>query len=224
MNFFISSPPQDTITLSPKQHHHAKVRRLSITDHICFLNGQGDIYHAQITHIDHKKTLCSVINHTHHPRPSDTHLYIALCRGQTMEEICQKAVEIGITHIHPVITDFIGGNMPKKSWEKKSHRLIEIMQAALCQSGNPYLPQIMPLTNFKECLSNSLVVADTVASEKAYHGQPIFIGPEGGFSPTERADLLSQNIPTIQLPGHILRSETAAIIAMGMMVSARSCD
>ncbi len=217
LRFFVPQIHSGTVTLSEKQHRHSHVRRAQMGATVELLDGQGNIYQTRIASIDTKKTRLDILSHEYFPKKKDRTLYVAICRNKTTDIICQKAAEFGITALQPLTTDHIGTCPTAQQWQKKSERLIDIMQQATCQARNPYCPQLLPLSSIKNLQVSNLLIADPQATTTEYQEQDILIGPEGGFSQKEQQHLLAQNAKTIRFPGFTLRSETAAIYAMGLM-------
>ncbi|SYV97669.1 RsmE family RNA methyltransferase [Mycoplasmopsis edwardii] len=136
----------------------------------------------------------------------------------------QKLVELGATKIIPVITDYTNGELYKfNKFEKKLERFNTIIQNAAEQSFRNIIPELAPLTKFKDVIKLP-ITNKIIAHEKQDLSQPIekdinqetlfLIGPEGGFSDNEINLAIENNVKCVSLGKRILRAETAAIYMM----------
>ena len=199
---------------------HLHVRRIQAGEHIELMDGNGHIHHCHITAIHRKSAHIKCMSSQHCNKGATKTLLIAVCRFKTLEIIAQKACELGIHTIQPVITDNIG-NLPSLDvWHKKVARIQEIMQQSICQCGNPYLPDISTLKKLDEIDPTSYTLADAKGNTCATIKGSILIGPEGGFSDREYNFFDKNNVARLRFGGFVLRAETAAIIAMSKLSSA----
>ena len=144
------------------------------------------------------------------------HLYLAILKKENFELAVQKAVEVGVSSITPVITERTiktGLNM---------ERLEKIIKEASEQSGRSVVPTISPITDFADALENGKSSAEKIIFhfvEKNYEANKkadnvsIFIGPEGGFTEKEINNAQELGYITASLGPLTLRGETAAIVA-----------
>ena len=157
-------------------------------------------------------------------------LYQALPKGEKMEYIVQKCVELGISKIVPVISARCISRPDEKSLAKKQVRWQKIAREAAQQSRRGIIPEIMPAVSFKEaarlCSQNELNIifyelgGDSV--KKLINNKPtsigIFIGSEGGFEEVE-VELIKQNGGVAATLGkRILRAETAPLAALSIIM------
>jgi 16S rRNA (uracil1498-N3)-methyltransferase len=142
-------------------------------------------------------------------------LYAALLKRDSFEWLLQKATEVGVDEIVPLLcerTVKIGVN--SKRWEK-------IIKEAAEQSQNLVLPKLKPVQNFKDAIKGkegAIIFHPDGQEMKNFHSQGkavhIFIGPEGGWSPTE-IKLSQDNLAWhLNMGGSVLRAETAATVAV----------
>ncbi len=154
-------------------------------------------------------------------------LYQALPKGDKMETIVQKAVELGVGRIVPVLTHRCVSRPDDKSMRKKCERYNRIALEAAKQCGRGRVPEVAPLVGFREAVAQ--MRADPLALlfyENA--DQPlrevltgrlgdrvsILIGSEGGFEPSEAAFAAENGLVPLSLGSRILRCETAPLAAI----------
>ena len=164
------------------------------------------------------------------PRLSVT-LFQGLPKGDKMDLIVQKSVEIGIGRIVPVLFSRCVARPDEKESMKKTQRWQRISLEAAKQSGRCVIPEVIPpvsLSSLPEHISGCEAVA--VPWEECEHGGPqafvrshpslsalgIVIGPEGGISGDEADMLRSIGCETVTLGKRILRTETAGIAALSV--------
>jgi len=182
-------------------------------------------------------------NKNHTEPPYEAVLYQALVKGEKMEFVIQKAVELGVSRIVPVACTRSVVHLDAKDAHKKVDRWQKISLEAARQSGRGMIPPIdMPLA-FSDAIKESAASSDLVfipwESEKnaslselftmqdaafsCENHQKIprisfFIGPEGGFDPAEISQAEIAHIPTVTLGPRILRTETAGLSVLSMMI------
>lgn len=157
-------------------------------------------------------------------------LFQALPKGDKMDYIIQKCVELGVGRIVPMISSRCVSRPDKKSLEKKRERWQKIALQAAMQSRRGFVPEVC------ECLSFENAVKQSAQSEKSLFfyelsGEPVkkllsekpksiavFIGSEGGFSPEEAALAKDCGAETATLGKRILRAETAPLAALSVIM------
>jgi 16S rRNA (uracil1498-N3)-methyltransferase len=214
--------------------HQIKVLRHQNDDLINFFDGKGGCFQGRITAIDnHKRWFQAEITESQpQPPPPPLHLLIAMPRSGKLDGIIQKAVELGVTAITPLVT---ARTTTRLQEEKKIVSRMEHWQriavASLKQSGNPYLPRI-------EAPKNILALDDSgLFGEKiVFHPQAqanlllpqnldldsnravaLAFGPEGGFNEDEVARLQALSFLPTSLGKRILRLETAVVSALTLI-------
>lgn len=155
-------------------------------------------------------------------------LYQALPKGDKMEFIIQKAVEIGVTEIVPVISSRCVSRPDQKSLSKKILRWQKIAKQAAMQSGRGIVPKVKDAVPFEKGVENAKgekvifyelggeSVRD-ILSEKQKEIS-IFIGSEGGFSGDEVDLVLKNGGRKATLGKRILRAETAPLVALSVIM------
>lgn len=213
--------PDHTISFSPEQAHYLKnVLRQKEGDHFRAFNGQDGEWLLKITDLPKKSgsAFCQEQIRQQPPASDLTHLLFAPIKKARMDFLIEKAVELGATHLHPVLTDHTEVRKINDS------RIYAQMIEAAEQCERMDIPSLEPLVSLSEALqkitSDMQVLAGIERDKNApYIGEieithPIatLIGPEGGFSEDEIRLLTStQNVTPVSLGQNILRAETAAV-------------
>ncbi len=212
--------------------HQIKVLRKQNGDLIQFLDGNGGQYEGRITNIDNrKKWFQAEITATKQSQPLlPLHLLVALPKGGKLDTIIQKAVELGVTKISPLITERTEVRLDsvKKIYTRMEHWGKSAI-ASIKQSGNPHLPEItvpqeMANLQFETMPENSKRIvfhptAENILSLRDLNlnksdAVTLALGPEGGFSETEISYLKISSFLPVALGKRILRLETAVVSAL----------
>ena len=214
---------QDTVSLSPDHLTHIRARRLHESDPIRFTDGAGKWCIGQLA-LKEKKVYLNQSGHV--PKPViKKYLACAWSRPQAMDCVIEKSVEMGITDIIPLITEYIGLKLSAEDMLKRYNRFSHIMHNALSQCENLHIPQLHSPSTLANLYKNFphvhwiLLHPNTPQKSWSTSSQHygVLIGPEGGWSSTEYQDMCSW-VKTVQsLAPHILRVETAAIAGMTLM-------
>lgn len=157
-------------------------------------------------------------------------LYQGLTKGDKMDFIVQKAVELGVTEIVPTLTDRCISRPDEKSMKKKTERWQKIALGAAQQSRRGIIPQVKPMLTLKEAAQRakedevSIVFyeggGETIASllKETPKTVSIFIGSEGGFEESEIEYLVGAGTVNATLGKRILRAETAPLAALSAIM------
>jgi 16S rRNA (uracil1498-N3)-methyltransferase len=197
-----------------------KVLRLNQNDKIRVCDGNGCVYHVNAkTGKILEKTIVKRENKIY------IKLYLGLSKQQIFELSLQKAVEIGVDEIVPVITK--RSVIRVKDFHKKNQRYRKIIESAFCQCRRLYMPVMKNIVkNVKELHDNNDVKVIPYEDEHSVYLKKIlennknsenisaFIGPEGGFEKDEIHTLTDKGFLPCRLTHNILRSETAAIFLL----------
>ncbi len=230
--FFLENATGDTLLIEGQDARHiACSLRMQEGDTLTVCNGKGTDFECVLTAVTPECVTLSVtetLDTKSEPTLSVT-LYQGLPKGDKLELIIQKAVELGVTRIVPVVTARSIAKMSERD-HKKVARWQKIADEAAGQSGRGILPQVeAPITFreaavrmaqtqtvvFYECGGEPLkTIAPTLGSEVA-----IFIGPEGGIAPDEIETLTAGGATLATLGPRILRCETAPIAALAALMA-----
>lgn len=223
------------IALSEHANHHLlTVLRAKVQDEVILFNGNGHEYKAMITQIAKKQihVLIQSVEEKNIESPLHIHLAQSIPRSDKMEYIVQKAAQLGVTSITPIIAERSQGRLSKEQEQKKAARLQAIVIAACEQCGRNRLPAVqMPIsltdwlnqTDSNETVRYILLppTDDTEVLPQEELTQPksvsLLIGPEGGFTAQEVALSKQHGFSQLTLGRRILRTETASIAAISIM-------
>jgi len=212
--------------------HVTKVLRLRPGERLCVCDGQGRDYDCVFESASASEVLLRVEG----SQPSQTEpslfvtLYQALPKGDKLDWIIQKAVELGVGAVVPVLTQRCVSRPDPKSMEKKRERLQRIALEAAKQCGRGRIPQVKPLVSYEEALA--AMAADEKALlfyensttsfrrelEQGAASLSILVGAEGGLSPQEVEAAQALGIPSVSLGKRILRCETAPLAALAVLM------
>ena len=238
--FFVEEPGmgEDRITITGGDVNHIKnVLRMSAGDQICVINGQNNKeYYCEITDIgvDAVETKICEIREADQELPNQIVLFQGLPKSDKMELIIQKAVELGVYRIVPVSTDRTVVKLDAKKEANKRKRWMNISESAAKQSGRLCIPEVTSVVSFREALEMAkemdvrlipYELADGMEKTREIMSsiQPgqsiaVFIGPEGGFESSEIEKAMEMGISPITLGKRILRTETAGLVTLAMLV------
>jgi 16S rRNA (uracil1498-N3)-methyltransferase len=158
------------------------------------------------------------------PQPASITLYMALIKFDHFEWMVEKATELGVAHIVPVIAARSEKGLERAA-VKRIERWRRIALEASQQSRRPRLPEVASLVGFEEAVriqAGSRFFADEDGGTPLFDALPpvvesvaVLIGPEGGWTDAERA--LASEWTRVSLGPHVLRAETAAIAALSVV-------
>tara|TARA_Y100000588_G_scaffold374098_1_gene448770 strand:- start:105 stop:836 length:732 start_codon:yes stop_codon:yes gene_type:complete len=223
--------PGDTLLLSEQQGLHVGVvLRKKTGELLTLFRGDNVEFEAQIESVQKKKVSVSIISSEtiNRESPLSIHLAQAVSKGERMELVIQKATELGVASITPVITSRTVVKLDERRMEKKMLQWRAIAIAACEQCGRNTLPNIQEPRRFQEFLNELTIeqrfILDPYTSTR-FRDRPslsnqhvaLLIGPEGGFSEQEMIDAKSHQFSGVQLGPRILRTETAAISAITLL-------
>ena len=139
-------------------------------------------------------------------------------KGERAEWFAQKLTELGVDEIVPVLTERTVVRWSEDRARKHHERMLAVAREACLQSRRLHLPTIAPATDLPAFLRSrpDAALADPSGSTVPRTQRAIVIGPEGGFTATERS-----SAPAVALPGHVLRATTAAVVAAAVTCGLR---
>ncbi len=207
---------------SPEESNHIiKVLRKKEGDSLLITNGKGHLFEAEIILADAKKCKAQITSTTkRHRKMYWFHLVVAPTKSNDrFEWFLEKATEIGVDEITPIIC----AHSERKI--VKPERMQKVLQSAMKQSMQTYLPKLNPIMGYTEFMNQSreglLFIAHCDEDEKLELKRrvapdkdvTILIGPEGDFSRTEIESAYEKGFLPVSLGQNRLRTETAAIVA-----------
>ncbi|MDC0514142.1 16S rRNA (uracil(1498)-N(3))-methyltransferase, partial [Pelagibacteraceae bacterium] len=213
-------------SLVSKEHSHyiANVMRLKKGSNINFFNKEGE-WLSEIIFIEKDKVEVKFLNKIKEPlKTSNIELAICLVKKTPMEIILQKATELGVSKIIPIISDRT--EVKDLNFNRANKIVVEATEQSN-QLNPPEISQIIKLKDFVNGISKEtkLFFADVNSKHKLISsnlGQDkkisVLIGPEGDFSPAERELILSKpETVSFTLSKNILRADTAVISAISIV-------
>jgi 16S rRNA (uracil1498-N3)-methyltransferase len=215
------------VTLVGDAAHHLTVLRTTINDPVTLFNGQGGEYACVIEAIA-KKSVNLRINQFN-PREAESLLNLSLAqgiaRGEKMDYIIQKAVELGVTQIVPLLTERGTVKLAEDRREKRWQHWQSIIISACEQCGRNRLPELLPVQSVYNWLPTAQADQGFVLAPQApskLHDYKIataakvvlLIGPEGGLTEQEIKVAQQYHFAPLNLGPRILRTETAAVAAL----------
>ena len=220
--FYTPDISQNTYTLNEEESKHCvRVLRLSKGTVVNLVDGVGGFYTAEIKDDHPKKVTLSIINveTEFHKRNHYLHIAVAPTKNiDRMEWFLEKATELGIDEITPIITD------RSERRVVKDDRLNKVITAAVKQSIKAYHPKLNEAISFDDFLKQPFDGQQLIAhcidnQQKRYISglvQPhekylVLIGPEGDFTPEEVDLALNKGFKPLTLGENRLRTETAAL-------------
>ncbi|MDE2319001.1 MAG: 16S rRNA (uracil(1498)-N(3))-methyltransferase [Rhodospirillales bacterium] len=217
--------PGQAFSLSDGQAHYlANVMRLSEGDTIRVFNGQAGEWRAKVFKISRKAALLEAVAQTRLPEPEpDAWLCFALLKRQKTDMVVEKATELGVSVIQPIITARTNAD------HVNLERLRAIATEAAEQCERLHVPEIReprPVTKLMaDWPARPLYVADERRTSPllgpATGPSALMIGPEGGFTDLElEAIARTPLITRVSLGRRILRAETAAIAGLALLLAA----
>ena len=232
--FFINESPQTQAVITGEDSKHImKSLRMKVGETLILCNGKGTDYHCTISSMDENQVMVSVdkiVPTISEPTVTVT-LYQGIPKSDKMDSVVQKAVEMGVTRIVPVLTSRCVSRPDPKAAQKKVERWQKISIEAAKQSGRGILPTVSPMIDFstaiKQAACESTVLmfyeggGDSLQQlvNTTQTSYSIFIGPEGGFS-EEEVKFVKEKCESMgaTLGPRILRTETAPVAALAAIM------
>ncbi len=207
--------------------HAEKVLRLQAGAAVTLVHGDGQDYFAEVKEI--AKTRFSLLVHAKRRNPAipgtPLVLGIALLKGDPMDRVLQKSVELGVSKIVPLHTRYSERKLDVTRWQKKTRHWQGILRASALQCGRAEWPELAVPTAFSELLTmpaeERWIFSPAHSSPSSSYSERrhassliLLVGPEGGFSAQESAAALAAGWRKQSLGKRILRADTAAIAAL----------
>lgn len=217
-----------TVFLDERARHHlSHVLRFKNGDCFYIFNREGAEYKA-IYNQNGREVSALLTEKVERKTESPLHIHLVqgLARGDKMDFIIQKAIELGVNQITPIFTEYSNVKLAKERQQNKLDHWRNIVIHALEQSNRNIMPIINPICTLPEFLKKTEMTDETFKIVLHPHGQLKFtknkqiehiiviIGPEGGFSDAEINLCERFNVNTVCLGPRILRTETASIAAL----------
>jgi 16S rRNA (uracil1498-N3)-methyltransferase len=216
---------------SQASEHVARVLRLTAGDLITLFNGDGSDYPSLIASVGKREVVVQV--QAQQPQQNESPLRLTLAqgvaRGEKMDLIVQKATELGVARIVPLITERSEVKLDPARAEKRLAHWQAVAASACEQSGRARLPEIVaaqPLEAWLRSLDNDQALRLALLPEGTLRGRDIafpaeggllVVGPEGGLGERDIQALTGAGFTGLVLGPRILRTETAGLAALAAL-------
>jgi 16S rRNA (uracil1498-N3)-methyltransferase len=212
-------------------HHLARVRRHRQGEVVEVVDGAGNWYQVRIESVDRDEVQAQILDHQQDRGESPVRLSLAaaLVKGQRFDFLVEKATELGVAEMVPLLTE---RGVVKAGSEHKAARWEHLARAALKQCGRSRLPQIAAPAALAEVVragvegGQQVLLAVPAGGEelrRCLDGQRagrvvLAVGPEGGFSPGEVEVARRQGARVFSWGNRVLRSETAGMVLAALVL------
>lgn len=229
---------EEKIRISGSDVNHIKnVLRMQPGERIIICNGEGKDFYCRIGTISSEEVIAEIeeMNDTESELPAKIYLFQGIPKKDKMELIIQKAVELGVYEVVPVAMKRCVAKIEEgKKEKKKLERWQSISTSAAKQSGRGIIPKVHEVLPFKEALryakeletvivpyelADGIELSSKIVKESSKKQSiGIFIGPEGGFDEKEIEEALQLDFHAITLGKRILRTETAGLAILSILM------
>ena len=223
-----SLAPHTAVELDKEASHHlATVLRAKSGDPVVLFNGEGGEYAGELS-IAGKKVTVALGEFCADDResPLRTVLGIGISRGERFEWVLQKAAELGVSDIYPLVTERTEVKLKGEREEKKLGRWQQVIISACEQCGRNRLPNLHPTQSLADwqniqadlrlVLHHRSAMSIAQLRELKPSSVAMAIGPEGGLSAAEIQQLHQQEFRNLTLGPRVLRTETAPLTALSI--------
>lgn len=229
----ISINDKSVIILGGDVNHIKNVLRMRVGEEISVSNGlDGREYRCGIAALEEERIVCELrfVKEDQVELPAEVYLFQGLPKGDKMELIVQKTVELGVCKIIPVAMKRCVTKLEDKKALSRVARWQGIAEAAAKQSRRGIIPEVLGVMSFPDAvkLASEMEVKlipyemaedmghtrEIIGSLKPGQRIAVFIGPEGGFEEAEIELAKSSGVEPITLGRRILRTETAGLTVL----------
>lgn len=234
---------EDTVFITGEDVNHiVHVLRMKKGEQVLVSTSNDREYLCEITALEEEAVQLKLLDvyGSNRELPIEVTLYQALPKGDKMETVIQKMVELGAVRIVPVVTKRCVVQLDQKKAAKKVARWNAISEAAAKQSKRNKIPEVMMPMSFAEALLDAKKLEAALIPYENAEGMEqarcmvdeaakkrslgIFIGPEGGFTEQEIEKSQQNGVKPISLGHRILRTETAGMMLMSVIMFATDQD
>ena len=247
MQHLFLTPPQfqgEIATITGPEHLHlARVMRARIGDNVVLLDGTGNAFRAVLVSIERNETRARLEEPFPIPPEPSPYLTVAqaLGKGDKFEQVIQRGTEAGASAFVPVRAERCVADVPPAKVVERTARWQQIAKSAAEQSGRAMVPKVAEPQSFAQFLKSmrehgepppvvlllhpdasaqplSQVLRSMGQSRNTIQALVLAVGPEGGWSGGEVSQAQAANIPLVTLGPHVLRTETAALVAISQIL------
>lgn len=226
--FFCEEFKNNPVIFGEDAKHISRSLRMKIGEQLTVCDTHGTDYLCEIENLSDDAVYLKILSTKQNDSEPNLKVTLFQClpKGDKLDLVVQKAVELGVNEIIPVMSSRCVSKPDQKAADKKRVRMQKISDQAAKQSGRGILPKIKPIINFNECCEK-LAQFDKSIIFYELGGEPlakiinktaktcaVIIGPEGGLSQEEVALANSKGAVSATLGKRILRTETAPLAAL----------
>lgn len=219
-------PDAGKVALQKEEARHILSLRMREGDRIILCDGRNSEALCRLT-ADGEAEIVELRVSKNEPK-TPVHLYPSVSKGERFEWVLQKATELGVTSVTPVLSERCVAGVPSP---EKRERFSRIIKSAAEQSGRGWLPELRNPLPFKEIVrladgkklfcyeEEENVSLKSALKNTEFAGKPISVmtGPEGGYSPYEATDAAQNGWESVSLGGCVLRCETAPLMVLSVI-------
>ena len=222
--FLDNTPTDGQLALAPEEAHYlATVLRLRTGDAVTAFNGRGMEWNTRVTGLTRRAGLLEVVDTVQPLAESELELTLvqAIVKSEAMDTIVQKATELGVARIAPVVSEYCVVRLDETRIAKRLAHWRRVARSACEQSGRHQAPEILtpvPLDEHLAAAGPLRLVLDPRAQRDTRDELPatapraeVIVGPEGGFGRRDEAIIDAADIHRIRFGPRVLRADTAAI-------------
>ncbi len=215
-------------------HHLIRVVRLRVGERLRVSTSVGDNYICTVESIDDKELSVTIESEVQSTELANRiYLFQAIPKGDRMENIIEKCVELGVYEIIPVEMKNCIVRLDDKKRKSKVERYQTIAKSAAEQSKRSIIPRIHSIMKYRDAIDYARQCKHVILPYESKNGMQdtfnvlkninkgediaVIIGPEGGFDKSE-IDMVVDDAEIISLGGRILRTDTAAICSLSMLM------
>ena len=211
--------------LGEEAAHHMRVRRSDVGERVRLVDGVGHVGEGRLVRLAKSAATVDLDRVDEHSPPPEVHLLVPIGDRDRMLWLAEKATEIGLATWRPVLWKRSRSVSPRGEGAGFQAKVHARMSSALAQSEGAWLPTLYPDAQLDGALAASPAgtrllldpAGEPLASLRLSAPVTIALGPEGGLEEEERSRLVAAEFAPASLAGNILRFETAAIVALGMV-------
>ena len=232
--FFVTKDAIDDGKIYIKEgdaHHIARSLRMAVGDELTVSDGEGVDYLCRLTRIRDDECECLVLSSEtgKTESPVEITLCMAYPKGDKLETVIQKAVELGVSRIIPFESARCIKRPKAEKIDRQLQRLAKISEEAAKQCGRARIPEVLPPMSFTAMLDSTssceltlfcyeaeeeFSIKNVLSSRPRPARIAVIVGSEGGFSPEEAKLAAESGAVTVSLGHRILRCETAPDFAL----------
>ncbi len=222
----------DSLELPANAARHVQVLRLQPGAGVTLFNGEGGEFEATVQQMGRSHVRVQVGAHhaVEREAPRAVHLLVGMPANERMDWLVEKATELGVASIQPIVAERSVLKLKGERAEKKRAHWQGIAVAACEQCGRNRVPAVYEALGLQEWLAlgqaqgQRMVLSLQPGAQPLFHAAPgdgpvtLLSGPEGGLSPAEEQAALAAGFVPVNLGPRVLRSETAPLAVLARLV------